>query len=110
MVRLLFLSSFVLALAAHGVGRASNPDANALRQQVKALRAEEKVVVKVIKARYTAVIKRGELTEKELVAERVALRQQEKLQIKQVTTLYKAKIAELNNLIRVAEKAGSKKR
>lgn len=155
MRRLFFLSSLVIALAARGVAGASNPEVEALRQQVKALRAEQRLVTKTIRASYQAVLAPAKLTDQELAAQRSALDQQEKqylaltnssqtraniraqykllrqaltgeirvdtnlrtqlraqesAQIKLVSGLYKAKIAELNNLIRLAGATGGTRR
>jgi hypothetical protein len=149
MARLFSLSCVVIALAVSNMALASNPQVDALRQQVKVLRAEQKVVVKVIEARYEKVIQSGKLGEKELAAEKRILREQEKSYLalggtaeqqntirdeyrllqgvlsgdihvdaaiisklraqksahtKLVSALYKAKIAELDNLIRIASK------
>ncbi len=151
MVRFVCLCIAVLALFVQGAALAKNPELDALRQQVKVLRAEKTAVLKALKAQYQAIIAPEKLNEKQLTAQRKALdqqerqtlaltnsaqertaireqykvlrhalvnqgkldahvvaelRAQEKVQVKQVTALYNAKIAELNNLIRAGSKGG----
>jgi hypothetical protein len=152
MMRWLVLS-LVVVLAFGGVAPAAgNPAADALRQQIKALKAQERAAVKAIEAQYDAVIRGDRLGEKELFARRRALDEQEKQalavattseakdqiratygalrkslsgQIKldasqiaqlraqkkavvsQVAGPYKAKIAELENQLKVVSKSGS---
>jgi hypothetical protein len=147
--------SLAVVLVAQNLVRAENPEVTALRQQVKALQAEEKAVVKVIKARYEIAVRQNRLTGKELEAERVALRHQEnqylalatttqdqdaihaqynllrralntqgsldanliaqiraqeRVHVKLVSSLYKAKISELNAAIRAAGKSSTRRR
>jgi hypothetical protein len=81
-----FAVSLVVGLVAPHVVRANNPEVDALRQQVKALQAEEKAVVKLIKARYEAVLRTGRLSEQQREAERLALSNQEKQYLALATT------------------------
>jgi hypothetical protein len=154
MSRIPFLSTILGILTVATLSWASNPQADALRQQVKALRNEQKVVVKVIGASYDKALRGVRLGEKELSAEKAALHEQERQYLalttsdddretirsqyhllqgvlsgdihldvevrsrlraqktvltKLVNELYKAKIAELDNLIRIASKTGRKR-
>jgi hypothetical protein len=78
MARPSFCLVAALTLLAPVLVVANNPTVDALRQEIKALRAEEKVVHKTIETQYNTIINRGKLTEKELEAEKKALRKQEK--------------------------------
>ncbi len=78
MMRSFFLGLGLL-LMAWGVALASsNPAADALRQQIKALRAEEKANVKAVQAQYDSVIHGDKLSEQQLREQRLALDAQEK--------------------------------
>ena len=128
---------------------ASNPAVDQIRAQIRALRNEERAVVKNIEASYDSIVRRDRLAEHQLIALRRALKQQEEqylaiastpqereqiraqfeslrkallgeirmdanlihqlrtqehAQIRLVQALYRARIAELENMIRVASK------
>ena len=61
-----------------GIALANNPHVTALRQKVKALREEEKTVVKVIQAQYDSVINKAKLDEPQLGQLRKELLAQER--------------------------------
>jgi hypothetical protein len=154
MSRLLLSSGFLVALIVPGLVLASNRQGDALRQQVKALRQEERTVVKAIRTQYESVVNMAKLDASQVTALRKALRaqenqyltltsnsqqraniiaqydylrkvlagehkldatvihqlrQRESAHVKLVSALYKAKIAEMDNLIRVASKTGKRR-
>jgi hypothetical protein len=78
MMRAFFLSAGVVVVACGAALASGNPAADALRQQVKALRAEEKSAVKAVEAQFDSVIRGDRLTEKQLIAQREAVHNQEK--------------------------------
>jgi len=80
------VGSFLVLLAASAARSAENPAVTTLRQQVKALKAQQKTVVKAIQAQYNAVINQGSLTEAELRAMRAAVRKQERQQMALTTS------------------------
>jgi hypothetical protein len=87
MTRCGFFGTCVVLLAVGGVALASgNPAVDALRQQVKTLRAEEKAVVKAIEGLYDPLIRNDRLSEKQLIVLKETLRQQEKQQLALATT------------------------
>jgi len=139
----------LLTFATSTVAQANNPEVALLREQVKALRLEEKTVVTLIKQQYQSIINFAKLNERELAQLRKELgqqerqylsltgnktqkndirrnyeqlrkvlggevkldaaairqlREQEALHVKLVQTVYRAKIQEVEQLIRVASK------
>jgi hypothetical protein len=67
-----------VALVVVGVASAdSKPAVTALRNQINALRKEEGITIKAIRARYEAIIRRDRLTEKELRHERAEVTRHE---------------------------------
>ena len=139
----------LLTFATSTVAQANNPEVALLREQVKALRLEEKTVVTLIKQQYQSIINYAKLNERELAQLRKELgqqerqylsltgnktqkndirrnyeqlrkvlggevkldaaairqlREQEALHVKLVQTVYRAKIQEVEQLIRVASK------
>jgi hypothetical protein len=56
---------------------ADNPQVKAIQEEIKVLKAEEKVTVKNIHAWYEAFIKRGKLTKEVVLEERAVLKKQE---------------------------------
>jgi hypothetical protein len=55
----------------------SRPEALALQEQIKALKKEQEITIKAIKARYGAIKRRDRLNEAELRGERAAIKRQE---------------------------------
>ena len=139
----------LLTFATSTVAQANNPEVALLREQVKALRLEEKTVVTLIKQQYQSIINFAKLNERELAQLRKELgqqerqylsltgnktqkndirrnyeqlrkvlggevkldaaairqlREQEALHVKLVQTVYRAKIQEVEQVIRVASK------
>ena len=139
----------LLTFATSTVAQANNPEVALLREQVKALRLEEKTVVTLIKQQYQSIINYAKLNERELAQLRKELgqqerqylsltgnktqkndirrnyeqlrkvlggevkldaaairqlREQEALHVKLVQTVYRAKIQEVEQVIRVASK------
>jgi hypothetical protein len=79
------------SLAALGIlclfaAAAENPQVAAIHDQIKALRAEEKVTLKEVHAWYEGMIKRDKLTANVLFEERKALRKQEDALLALATT------------------------
>jgi hypothetical protein len=70
-------SLVVLGVVCVVASRANNPEVTAIHEQIKALRAEEKVTVKAIHDWYEGLIKRDKLTAEVLREERNALKKQE---------------------------------
>ncbi|MBI1915988.1 MAG: hypothetical protein HYS12_14820 [Planctomycetes bacterium] len=67
-------SGLCVALVVVGLASAdSKPAVTELRNQIKALRKEEGAILKAIKSRYEAIIRRDRLTEKELRHERAEI-------------------------------------
>jgi hypothetical protein len=71
-------SLVVLAALTTQLTAAENPDVKALRNDITALRAQEKVVLTALRAQYETYVKIDKLSEKELAAEREVLARQEK--------------------------------
>ena len=139
----------LLTFATSTVAQANNPEVALLREQVKALRLEEKTVVTLIKQQYQSIINFAKLNERELAQLRKELgqqerqylsltgnktqkndirrnyeqlrkvlggevkldaaairqlREQEALHVKLVQTVYRAKIQEVEQVIRVTSK------
>src|SRR5437764_1171478 len=65
------------AAIATNVTAAENPQVTALHNEIKALRVQEKAVLKTIHAWYESFIKRDKLTEAILIEERKAIHRQE---------------------------------
>jgi hypothetical protein len=59
---------------------------DALRAQIKALRAEEKITLKTVKAQYEAVLQPDKLSKVQLEEEKTAVRTQEKALLELATT------------------------
>src|SRR5580692_11501530 len=86
MTRLSFVASVgALALFA-GVAAAENPKVAALRNEIKALRAQETAMVKAIDAHYDSIIRRDKLSEKELEVLRHQIHEQEEALLAAATT------------------------
>jgi len=75
------LGGLLVLLSASAAQSASNPTANALRQQLKLLRSQKTAVIRAIEAQYNAVIGRGSLTEAQVASLRAAIRRQEREQL-----------------------------
>jgi hypothetical protein len=72
------IASATLALVlASSVFAADSPEVQALKQQVKTLRAQKDAATKSIHAQYDAVINRTKLTEAQIAANKKALSEQE---------------------------------
>ena len=69
-----------------GLRAADTPEIKALHKEIDALRAQEKVTIKAIRAQYETFLKIDKLSEKELIAQRDALHQQEKELLSVATT------------------------
>jgi hypothetical protein len=79
-MRCTIASALVVVFAGTGLVRANGPasaEIDALRKQVKYLKAQESAVVKAVKARYHAAISQTHRTEEVLAAERRALGKEE---------------------------------
>jgi hypothetical protein len=70
-------SLVVLGVFCSLVLAAGNPEVTAINEQIKALKAEEKVTLKTVHAWYEGMIKRDKLTAEVLHEERTALKKQE---------------------------------
>jgi hypothetical protein len=79
-------SFVVLFMLAAGLRAADSPEVKALHKEIEVLRAQEKATVKAIRAQYETFLKIDKLSEKELVAQRDALHQQEKELLSVATT------------------------
>jgi hypothetical protein len=84
-VRLAGSLAVLIALCAN-VPAAENAEIKALRNDITALRAQEKVVQKVLRAQYETYVKIDKLSEAELAAERETLAKQEKELLAVATT------------------------
>jgi arylsulfatase A-like enzyme len=80
------LGGVLVLLFAAGAALANSPQVTALRQQVKALRQEESLTVKAIRARFQAIIKQEYTSEKALVQERKLVTKEEKQLLAVATT------------------------
>jgi hypothetical protein len=86
MTRLSFLASLsALALFAAGLSAAENPQIGALRNQIKALKAQEGPMVKAIEAHYDSLIHRDKMSEKELEELRHKIHEQEEAMLAHAT-------------------------
>jgi hypothetical protein len=81
------VSSLVVFLVLSGGLRAADsPEIKALHKEIDALRAQEKATIKTLRAQYETFLKIDKLSEKELIAQRDALHQQEKELLSVATT------------------------
>ena len=87
MVRLRMVGSLVFFTALiGGLSAAENADVKALRNDITALRAQEKAIIKVLRAQYETVIKADKLSEAQLAEGRKVLGAQEKELLAVATT------------------------
>ncbi|MFL5242639.1 MAG: hypothetical protein ACJ8FY_11080 [Gemmataceae bacterium] len=87
MVRLRFLGAVLVFMGVVGdLSAAENPDVKALRNEITALRAQEKALVKVLRAQYESVVKVDKLSEAQLIEARKVLSAQEKELLAVATT------------------------
>ncbi|HEY1861968.1 MAG TPA: hypothetical protein VGG61_16520, partial [Gemmataceae bacterium] len=79
-------SLIVLVVLCTGLTAAENPEIKVLRNEITALRAQEKAVLNLLRAQYETYVKIDKLSEKELAAERETLAKQEKELLAVATT------------------------
>ena len=102
-----------LVVLATGLTAAENPEVKALRNDIQALRAQEKAVLTRLRAQYETYVKLDKLSEKELAAERDVLVKQEKELLAVATTnvdrdAIKAQYVTLRDALNLSSKIDAK--
>ena len=77
MIRTSVIASVTVLTVLSVAATAADPRVNVMREQIRALRAQEPVIVKAVKERYDLILKREKLTEAVLRQQRQALKAEE---------------------------------
>src|SRR5439155_24509891 len=77
MIRTSVIASVMVLTVLSVAATAADPRVNVMREQIRALRAQEPVILKAVKERYDLVLKREKLSEAVLRQQRHALKEEE---------------------------------
>ena len=77
MIRTSVIASVTVLTVLSVAASAADPRVNAMREQIRGLRAQEPVIVKAVKERYDLILKREKLTEAALRQQRHVLKEEE---------------------------------